>query len=888
MQLLNTSSTSYTKIRDLGAGSFGEVFLVRNEKSGELVVSKEMRLNGLDELTTIQLYTEVKVLETIKHPNIIEMYETYRTKSNKLVLILEYASNGDLLEFIKNRNGDFIDEGLIRLWTIQLCLALKHSHDHRVVHRDLKTSNVFLDGDNNIKLGDFGLAKNLDTSRQHGTGIAGTPLYLSPETITKGIVSFRGDVWSLGVILHELCSLKNPFLTTNYGSLMNKICREPIPPLNSIYSEELKAFIMSLLERDDKKRPSMQELFQTDFLQDILIKNQFELKKLIRTSTQAHNRASDQGLKKDHAIIKFFKPLGGVKPVTMARGLENIANKQQKLSKFSSNKIIISSSGSQVDNKAFEDHDSHKANKENNPDEKKTDTIKSEISNRRISPVLTPSSSECDQRTPKKQIEEGFLDTGQTQFIIEPIAEENSVSDHHDCEDQRISFYNSIMKSVIERDTRNSLGPKTTIDTKAKDSGLLLDENKRHVWNMFDDRNINDSGLDKYGPESESNDKEWYKSCKDDQYSSVDVDLEDGLSAVSGNISYNYSCSKNMDSARNSNMLFTYDSNTLEDRQTSPRSPLDQRNGKHKKIVFVQYKNSGIMDRPQTNKFKISAKDQLIKLKTPQHSTEFEANKINTAKNMITPVKSNKKDALTKLRIENLSKFQTEKKSSEFKLKLKGTLSGIKPIRQKKIKLQSLGELPCENQLKQTLSSKKPVLIKINSKCNTINSLNNLNSLANALGKVNLIADSIPGQSKYKYKKQDTTSIGNFTSKVDEYDLPVGLHKNLKLQFDSIRHGSLEYGKTRNLATSTSFDDVERSKAVLMEKYGERFQFIYSTARKFLLSYGLRTIEEVINDEARLLKMLDEFTSGSLELAERNIALELVQISFAEIKNELL
>ena len=94
MQLLNTNSTSYKKMKKLGEGSFGNVYLARNVKTNKIIVSKEMKLHDLEEETKIQLFSEAKILQKIQHPNIIKIIESYKTKSNKLVLILEFASRG--------------------------------------------------------------------------------------------------------------------------------------------------------------------------------------------------------------------------------------------------------------------------------------------------------------------------------------------------------------------------------------------------------------------------------------------------------------------------------------------------------------------------------------------------------------------------------------------------------------------------------------------------------------------------------------------------------------------------------------------------------------------------------------------------------------------------
>lgn len=104
MNFIHTHSTDYKKIKKLGEGSFGEVFLVNNIKSGKHYVSKDIQIEGMSEDVIIQMFREAKILEALDHPNIIKLYEFYKTKSKKLVLILELAEGGDLSELIKKQN----------------------------------------------------------------------------------------------------------------------------------------------------------------------------------------------------------------------------------------------------------------------------------------------------------------------------------------------------------------------------------------------------------------------------------------------------------------------------------------------------------------------------------------------------------------------------------------------------------------------------------------------------------------------------------------------------------------------------------------------------------------------------------------------------------------
>ena len=342
MQLLNTNSSSYVKVEKIGEGSFGEVYIAKNMKNDKLFVCKEMKLNGLDEPTVMQLFTEVKVLQAIQHPNIVEMTESYRTKSNKLVLILEYLSGGDLAEFIKNRNGQYIPQQQIEIWILQLCLALKHSHDHKIVHRDLKTSNIFMDDMNNLKLGDFGLAKNLIGSKQNLKGFTGTPLYLAPESISQGLCSFKSDIWSLGLIIYELCSLNNPFYCTSYPELIQRICHKEVPPIPSVYSMELNHFIMSLLRKKQVDRPSIREILESDFIRTLLFKNKQEFNKLVSQNTLSNIEFNDVSMKNDFNTMKVYRFSEYKDPSNMVAKIEKMVKKTDTFSKFKKGEMVLS------------------------------------------------------------------------------------------------------------------------------------------------------------------------------------------------------------------------------------------------------------------------------------------------------------------------------------------------------------------------------------------------------------------------------------------------------------------------------------------------------------------------------------------------------------------
>ena len=175
------------------------------------------------------------------------------------------------------------------------------------MHRDLKSSNVFLTSGDNVKLGDFGMAKNLLYTQQNLQNFVGTPLYIPPEIINNHPYSYKADIWALGVIFYELLALNPPFIDYTFHGLLVKICNAPFTPLPDHYSQELRDFVMSLLERDPKNRPSIHELFESDFLLSALQRHSQELSVLKSWKSFTDLKITDVQLKNDFDQLRTYR-----------------------------------------------------------------------------------------------------------------------------------------------------------------------------------------------------------------------------------------------------------------------------------------------------------------------------------------------------------------------------------------------------------------------------------------------------------------------------------------------------------------------------------------------------------------------------------------------------
>ena len=265
------SEKTYKIIKQIGKGSFGTVYLCQNLKLKELCVIKRINLSKLDDKEKEETINESKILQKLDHQNIIKFYDVFIEKKSEITLnlVTEYADGGDLSEKIKNqKKNNYFPENEILDYFIQICFALKHIHDKKIIHRDLKSQNIFLTKKGIVKLGDFGVAKNLQNTWKKASTIIGTPYYLSPEIVMSKPYSFKSDIWSLGVLLYEMMSLKMPFDAVSLPMLTLKIMKGDYPPPPNIYSRDLRNLVSMLLNVSSDKRPDINQILRNTFIKD--------------------------------------------------------------------------------------------------------------------------------------------------------------------------------------------------------------------------------------------------------------------------------------------------------------------------------------------------------------------------------------------------------------------------------------------------------------------------------------------------------------------------------------------------------------------------------------------------------------------------------------------
>jgi len=254
----------YQRVKVLGRGSYGQAVLVRDRQEPKQPprVVKEIDTSRLPPAAQREAQTEVGVLRSLSHPNIVAYYETF-FEGTKLCIVMEFADGGDLSEAVKARlpqHQHYKEDEALGIF-VQCCRALQHVHSKKVLHRDIKSQNIFLTKAQVVKLGDFGIAKVLDHTAAEAMTMIGTPIYLAPEVCDSKPYGTKADIWSMGIVLYELFALKPPFQATNIASLVVKIMRKDPEPVSAVlYSESARGLLDSMLRKSPDQRPAVEHV----------------------------------------------------------------------------------------------------------------------------------------------------------------------------------------------------------------------------------------------------------------------------------------------------------------------------------------------------------------------------------------------------------------------------------------------------------------------------------------------------------------------------------------------------------------------------------------------------------------------------------------------------
>lgn len=264
----------YARVKLLGKGTFGEAWLVVSKQSGRNYVMKEMQTGGWEDKEKEQSMNEINILASCNHINIVRYAGAYIVHkglaSERILIIMEFADAGDLSMLVRKQKiaKKFILEDDILSWFVQIAFALQYIHKKNILHRDLKTQNIFLTSQSLIKIGDFGISKSLSHTLDLATTAIGTPHYLSPEICKRQPYNHKSDMWSLGCVLYELCALQLAFPADNFIQLVQSICRGSFKPLPSVFSSKITDLVQVLLRPVPDRRPSAEQLLTCSKLEE--------------------------------------------------------------------------------------------------------------------------------------------------------------------------------------------------------------------------------------------------------------------------------------------------------------------------------------------------------------------------------------------------------------------------------------------------------------------------------------------------------------------------------------------------------------------------------------------------------------------------------------------
>lgn len=306
----------------IGKGGFSVVYLGEQKYTKQQVAVKKIDVENIYKLNK-NIKREIELHKKIKHRNIISLYDIiYDDKNHYIYLILEYCEKGD---FAKFQNKQPLKEVYIQKYIKDLAEGLKYLSQYNIIHRDLKPQNLLISNCGDIKISDFGFAKehnNIDNLKQT---YCGSPLYMAPEILHYQKYNSKSDLWSVGIIIYEMITGKPPYHVKNFYQLMKLIDKENIilPYKYKLYiSKELQSLLLRLLVKEPQNRIGWFAFFNVKWLKDPFLERE---NNLLDISFSNSSDSSNSFLNKKDIKISNNK-FTNEKIATNLQSLDNIEN----------------------------------------------------------------------------------------------------------------------------------------------------------------------------------------------------------------------------------------------------------------------------------------------------------------------------------------------------------------------------------------------------------------------------------------------------------------------------------------------------------------------------------------------------------------------------------